>query len=194
MSHPDPQSDSLSSQLLPQLLDRVEHASPLQVLDVGLGRAETVDFFSERRCRLHFSSLYETLQKGQTLEEVSWSTLFRREMDYPAGTVFDLCLFWDFFNYLDDDALQAFSRALSPFTDQRTVGHGFAVRNSNTAIPGREYAIAGRDRFSIRPGRQSLAATHPRPQATLGRMLEKFSLGRSVLHRDGLLEVMLHGS
>lgn len=194
MNSPEPQRDSLPSQLLPQLLERLEEVSPLNVLDVGLGKPATVDFFSARRCRLHFSGLYEVLQNDRADEEISWREVFRREMQYPSDIRFDLCLFWDFFNYLDDEALRAFAETLAPFTGPKTVGHGFAVLNSDTVIPDREYSVLDRECFAIRPGRLTQPRTHPRPRSTLDRMLSGFTVGHSVLHRDGLLEMRLDGS
>jgi hypothetical protein len=192
----DPQT--LPSQLLASLIEQVEQNSPVLILDAGFGVSDTVAFFNEFRCQLFFSAFYELLPLNQDRdddadEEEAWFKIFQQNMNYPAGTRFDLCLFWDLFSYLNDAALRAFNRALAPFIDQRTAGHGFAMLNTAPHMPAREYGILNRNQLTIRSLNSLRAAPFPRSRTKVGEQLTSFTVGRGVLHQGGLMELMLKG-
>lgn len=202
-------TETLPSRLLPDILDRVTDTSPLMVLDVGMGVHETVEYFGHRRCRLHFSSFHDALESppavtsktkiGQIVDEAerqellfnAWRKKFSAMMKFQKGTTFDLCLFWDFFNYLDDLALKAFSDALSPYIGRHTQAHALILLKPDTHVLNREYGIMSRDQIAMRPGRLDNLGSYPRPQARLASMLKDFTVSHSVLRRDGLLEASL---
>ena len=135
----------MPTRLMPDLIDRLDKASPLMVLDVGFGVHETVEYFGDRRCRLHFAGLHETVSVppanklktpfGQMVDKAAqeeamhaaWLEKFQAAMNFEPGTCFDLCLFWDFCNYLDDMALKAFADALAPFVGPATLGHAYIL-------------------------------------------------------------------
>lgn len=205
-------TETLPSRLLPDILDRVANASPLMILDVGMGVHETVEHFGQQHCRLHFSSFHDALLSppvinfktkiGQIVDEAerqeqlinAWRRKFASLMDFQNRTVFDLCLFWDFFNYLDDPALKAFSDALSPYVGRHTVAHTLILLKPDTHVLNREYGILARDQIAMRPGDLGKLNSHPRPQARLASLLKDFSVSHSVLRRDGLLEASLKAS
>lgn len=193
---------SMKSQLIPRIIKQLEDSpGRLMILDCGYGVPETIAFFSDRLCRLHFGGFQElygaisdtdmTAAKDESEREAAWYAMFRKEMNYPVGTQFDLCLFWDMFSYLDNAALRAFTRALSPFVNTDTLGHAFAALSSNSPLPHRGYGLLDADQLSLRPGEAAGAKTYPRPQATLARELNNFKVGRSVLHQGSLLEMSL---
>ncbi len=198
----------LHTQLLGGLIDQVEECSPLLLLDVGYGVAETVAYFGERRCRLHFSGFYELLgpkklnselegAKGAKVEEVDleefWFGIFQKAMDYPPDTRFDLCLFWDFFSYLDTEALNGFVRALSPYVNKDTLAHCFAVSNTTTVIPEREYGVLNRDQLIFRPPGLRRPRMIPRSRSKLAEQLNILDVKHSVLHQGGMLELTFKG-
>lgn len=203
------ETEILPSRLLPDILDRVASASPLMVLDVGMAVHETVEYFGQQRCRLHFSSFHDALlsplvlthkakidqivDEAERQEQVidAWRKRFTTMMNFQKGTVFDLCLFWDFFSYLDDPALKAFSDALSPYLGRHTVAHTLIPLKTDTNVLNREYGIFARDQIAMRPGNLGALSSHPRPQARLASLLKDFSVNHSVLRRDGLLEASL---
>ncbi len=189
---------TLPSQLLASLIEQVEQSSPVLILDAGFGVSDTLTFFNEFRCQLFFSAFYELLPLSDDMaadadEEEVWFKFFQQKMNYPVGTRFDLCLFWDLFSYLNDAALRAFNRALAPYIDQRTAGHGFAMLNTAPHMPAREYGVLNRNQLTIRPLNAPRSAPFPRSRSKVGEQLTGFIVGRSVLHQGGLMELTLKG-
>ena len=188
---------TLPSQLLASLIEQVEQSNPVLILDAGFGVSDTLTFFNEFRCQLFFSAFYELLPldgMGENADdEEVWFKLFQQSMNFPAGTRFDLCLFWDLFSYLNDAALRAFNRALTPFIDQRTAAHGFAMLNTAHQMPAREYGILNRNQLTIRPLNSPRPIPFPRSRSKVAEQLAGFTVGRSVLHQSGLMELMLNG-
>ena len=180
------------------------------VLDVGFGVHETVAHFGNRRCKLHFCGLPDALQSPPTLPPPAqktgklvdeserqeklldaWRDRFRSLLDFPQDTRFDLCLFWDSFNYMDDLALKAFFEVLHPFIRKETLGHGLIQLKDDKQVTNREYGIQAQDQLTMRPGHHGALASYPRPQARVAAMLKGFAVSHGVLRRDGLLEVSL---
>ncbi|ALO45608.1 hypothetical protein [Pseudohongiella spirulinae] len=202
-------TEILPSRLMPDIIERLENRSPLMVLDVGMGVKETVSYFGSRRCRLHFSAFHEALFSppkikntqpvGQVIDKKAeeqslydaWLKTFQSAMSFEASTRFDVCLFWDFFNYLDDIPLAAFSEALRPFIKPETLAHAYLLLKPSPDVMNREYGIHSPGEISVRPGTYSALTSFPRPQARVTGMLKGFAVNHSVLRRDGLLEVSL---
>ncbi len=198
MTNAEAQSESLTSQLLPRLLDRSARQSPLRVLDVGMGQPETVSFFGDRRCHLCFAGLHETLAELADADvppanASQWRDYLENRIAWLGREPFDLCLFWDIFNFLDNSALQALDEVLGKRITEHTVGHGLVLLNSDTTLPAHEYAIAGNDRLALKKRRVPVPRVHPCTQSRLGAALGRFRVGRSVLHRHGLMELTLDG-
>lgn len=192
--------ESLSSQVMPQILADVEHAVPLVVLDIGFGMPETVAYFNEteRHCWLHFIGLQELLEReaslpGEERGEETWHRLFSEVLEKLQEQRFDLLLFWDFFNYLDESAVYAFNRALAPYVDRHSRGHGFLAPNINTSVPGRHYSLQGEDSIIMRPAQPVGPQVWQRPHGRLNNLLETMAIGHSVLRHGGLLEFSVKG-
>lgn len=201
--------ETLPTRLMPDLLDRKADVSPLMVFDMGFGVHETIEYFGDRHCRLHFAGIPEALNVppsirfktpfGQMVNKAeqdeamqnAWLERFQSFMKFEPGTRFDLCLFWDFFNYLDDLALKALDDALSPYIGPQTLGHAYVLLKPESNVLNRQYGILTRDQISVRPGSHGNLASFPRPQARMTSMMKGFAVNHSVLRRDGLLEVAL---
>jgi hypothetical protein len=185
------------SQLLATLIEQVEQTRPLQILDAGFGVPETLGFFGQFRCQLYFSAFYDLLQMAHESadpesEEV-WFRVFQQRMNYPEGTCFDLCLFWDLLSYLNDVAVRAFNRALAPYIDQHTSGHSFALLNTAPYMPAKEYGVATRTQVIARPLDSPRSTPYPRSRSRVAEQFSGFAIGRSVLHQSGLMEFTLKG-
>jgi hypothetical protein len=115
-------------------------------------------------------------------------------MGFLKGTHFDLCLFWDFLNYLDDKALRAFNTAIRPFLHKSTRAHAFTVRTLNTTFSNQQYGIEQAHMFSIRPRMGKQARTTPHTQAILVNLLSNFDIDQGMLLPDGRLEVLMTAS
>lgn len=189
-----PDMERQQSLLFPALFKKLDTGERLKVLDIGPAHNETIHFFSAVRCRLHFAGMYAeplTLEGpgDRTREELVDE--FTRLLAVPGGTKFDLCLLWDYPNYLDDESLQAFDEALRPYLHSRTLAHAFAVRSSGTTITNQWYGIDQSHLFTRRPPRVRQPAFHPHSQAILINLLTSFSIERGMLLPDGRLEVAM---
>ena len=203
-------AETLPSRLMPDIQHRLADVSPLMVLDIGFGVQETVAYFGNRRCKLHFCGLPDALlsppvipvptqKTGKLVDESvrqenllnAWRERFRNVLNFPEATRFDLCLFWDAFNYMDDLALKAFFEVLHPFIHKQTLGHGLIQLKEDRQVSNREYGIQAQDELVMRTGYHGTLGSHPRPQARVASLLKGFAVSHGVLRRDGLLEVSL---
>lgn len=203
---------ALQTRLVPDLLEQLAGQPRLMVFDVGLGVHETIEFFGNRCCRLHFSALHDNLLVPPVIRSKAafgqladpgeqdaalyqaWLERFQAAMQFEPGTRFDLCLFWDFLNYLDDQALKAFADALAPYIDPKTLGHAYILLKSDADVLNREYGIKSTDLISVKPAQFGNLAHYARPQARVTSMMKGFVVKHSVLRRDGLLEAALKGA
>lgn len=207
-----PVLETLPTRLMPDLLERLQDASPLMVFDPGYAVHETVEYFGNRRCRLHFSGLHELLgdppaivsdipfgqlaDKARQDEELylAWRARFKPALQFAPGTRFDLCLFWDIFNYLDDMALKAFMDVLAPYVGTGTFAHAYILLKPEPGVLNREYGILEREQICARQAYHGHLPSFPRPQARVTSLLKGLTVNHSVLRRDGLLEVALKSS
>jgi len=189
--------------LLPLIFESLDDSSgPLSVLDVGGGVAETLAFFSQYRCRLHFADLFDEPALRWIPEENAvdhFAAVFDDLLDFPADTRFDVCLLWDFLNYLPVPALTGFSRALRPYLQRGTLGHGFGAFKA--AAPGVAwaapelglcYGVLDRDALIVRPRRDGGgAAAHPHSRTVLAEAFACFEIVRGTLLQEGAMELLL---
>lgn len=192
-----PDMERQQSLLFPSMFKKLDTSGRLKVLDIGPAHNETIHFFSQVRCRLHFAGMYSEALTLEGRGERSRKELvkeFTRLLAVPKETRFDLCLLWDYPNYLDDESLQAFDEALRPYLHARTMAHGFAVRTSNTTITNQWYGIDQAHLFTRRPPRVRQPQFYPHSQAILINLLTGFSIDRGMLLPDGRLEVSMRAT
>ena len=183
--------------LFPSLVKRLAQDRRLSILEIGPALPETLEFFSRYKCRLHFAAMYTDpvlqMQKGE-FTEAELAAHFTETFGFQKGTRFDLCLFWDFLNYLDDKALRAFNIAIRPYLHKTTRAHAFTVRTLNTSFPNQQYGIDQAHMFSIRPRPGAQPRTTPHTQAILVNLLSCFDIDQGMLLPDGRLEVLMSAS
>jgi hypothetical protein len=182
------QPSKLMASVIPEPLEE----SRLTVLHIGNAQPETVDFFSKYRCRLHFVDLFAELpihDRDDSLPPLAEQ--FDTWFCFPKGTQFDLCLFWDVFNYLDDEAMRALQVALRPYLGVKTRAHAFAVHNLKSPRNEKCYSLKSLDVLGEKPRTQPLAGYAPHNQGQLKALLTDFDLVRNVLLSDGRLEMAL---
>ena len=185
------------SLLFPTLVKRIDADRRLSVLEIGPALPETVEFFSQFKCRLHFAAMYTDpvlqMQSGD-FSEADLADHLKQSFGFQRGTRFDLCLFWDFLNYLDDKALRAFNTAIQPYLHKTTRAHAFTVRTLDTSFSNQQYGIEQAHMFSIRPRKDMRARKFPHTQAILVNMLSSFDVDQGMLLPDGRLEVLMTAS
>ncbi len=190
-----PKPSSQASTLLPYLFEYIDKERLVTVFHVGPALSDTVDFFSTYRCKLHFIDLFSELPLVNTTDEApDLVQRFENLLPFPAHTRFDICLFWDLFNYLDAPAVRAFFSVLIPHLKERTLAHAFSAHNPKTAQSNYHYGIAQVDALSCRSRRHALPGYAPHTQRELKDLLHCFRQERSVLLPDGRLELLLQAN
>ncbi|MCK9564323.1 MAG: hypothetical protein M0R02_16535 [Bacteroidales bacterium] len=194
--------ETLGTQLLGEVLDSFapDERHPLRILDLGPACGATVAFFSRYRCTLRFADLAPAQlcfrhdaddERGQ---REAWIEHLRPQLDLPANSRFDLCLFWDLLNHLDEEGVRALGALLSPHLHSASCGHGFAVHNRGAVLHHRSYGILDTGQLMITGQDSALRLRHPHPQSALNSLLGCLTVKRSVLRSDGRLEMSLsHG-
>jgi hypothetical protein len=165
----------------------------LSVLEIGTALPETVDFFAQFKCRLHFVDLFGEpfVRNQQDLSETELRHGFEEHLRFAAGTKIDLCLFWDFLCYLDDPALRAFNSALRPWLHTGTRAHGFGVHHLAVRLENIRYGVEDRSTFCLRKRLGAQMGHHPHSQIEMHEMLNCFAFERGLLLPDGKLEMLL---
>jgi hypothetical protein len=188
-----PVASRLGSKLFASLFQALDASHRLTVLEIGSALPETVEFFSQFKCRLNFVDLYgEGFVRDQAdLSEAELRHAFEERLRLPAGTRLDLCLFWDFLTYLDDPALRAFNSALRPWLHAGTRAHGYGAHHLAVRLAHVRYGIHDRETLSVRERRGQQLRTHPHSQVEMQDMLDCFAFERGLLLPDGRLEMLL---
>ena len=182
------------SKLLPVLFEGLAVNRRLTILDVGCGVDDTIGFFSQFQSRLYFADLYDEDVVRNIAEDATEDELveqFTAALDLPDGTQFDICLFWDFFNYLDGPALRGFVEALRPYVHDDTRSHGFGMLNAKTVLNNNQYGIRHLDLLSYRRRDKPELLVYPHSQRELIQLLGNFLINKSRLMVDGRLEFVL---
>lgn len=189
-----PMSRTQQTLLFPSLFKRIDPDRRLSVLEIGQALPETIEFFSQYKCRLHFAGMYTEpvlqMQQGDCTEAELVEQI-KQSFGFSKNTRFDLCLFWDFLNYLDDKALRAFNTAIKPHLHKTTRAHAFTVRTLDTSFSNQQYGIEQSHMFSIRPRTGTQVRTFPHTQAILVNLLSSFDIDQGMLLPDGRLEVLM---
>jgi hypothetical protein len=185
-------TDTQPTTLLSSVFSQFEPEQRLAVLHIGSALPETVDFFSQFRSKLYFVDVFSELPL--TADEAtgpSYRVQFDKLLQLPPGTRFDLCLFWDLFNYLDGAAVSALLDVLQPYLNPGCLAHGFGVYNLKSPQASQSYGIAAADSLNVRARPQPLPAYRPHAQSKLQSLLNCFNFDRSVLLADSRLELLL---
>ncbi len=180
------------SKLLPSLFEHIDEEQRLTVFHAGPALPETVDFFSRYRCKLHFVDLFAELPIVANEEaNPSLGQQFGDLLQLSPETHFDICLFWDLFNFLSSDAISAFLKELRPYLRAGCLAHGFSVHNLKTAQSNQLYGIREIDTLRLRSRQTTLPGYAPHNQSQLKSLLSGFTFERSVLLPDSRLELLL---
>ena len=174
------------------MFEHIDETQRFTVLHIGPALQETVDFFSGYRCKLHFVDVFSELPLAVNEDSgPSLAQLFGDILQLPPDTQFDLCLFWDLFNFLDTAAIAAFLSLLRPCLKPTSLGHAFSVHNLNTPQGSQLYGIKQKDTLSLRNRQARLPGYAPHSQSQLKQALTCFRFERSVLLPDSRLELVL---
>ena len=182
----------LRCNLLASLLDDLDEERKLTVFDAGSATPETVEFFSNYKCRLHFSDLFSREALGCLEGELTEAELldhFQELLSFPTSTSFDLCLLWDVLNYLNEPALNAFTKILSRYLNSDTRIHGFATLKPSTPFPNQVFSLAKINTLKLKTRSAAQFPYYLHSQLTLNNTLSGMKVGKATLLANGLLEI-----
>jgi hypothetical protein len=184
-----------SSRLFPSLFQKVDSKKRISVFEAGPATSETIRFLGQFKSRIHVADLFseDLVRKRQSeMSEKEMKIEFQNLLNFKVGTLVDVCLFWDFLNYLSPMALRAFGSALRPYVHKGTRAHGFTVLNVETPLRNQQYGIASPDTLCVRPCKQAQLNYYPHSHEELNNSLACFDIGRGWLLPDGRLEILLN--
>jgi hypothetical protein len=182
-----------TSKLLPALFEPFDEEQRVSVLHIGPALSETVNFFSDYRCKLHFVDVFAELPVvAQQDPAPDLQQHFHELLGFPPDARFDICLLWDLFNFLDAEAITAFQAVLQPHLRKNSRAHAFSVHNPRThPYSSHLYSIRDVHSLALRERTSKLPGYAPYSQRQLKEVLHCFSLERSVLLPDSRLELLL---
>jgi hypothetical protein len=181
-----------TSKLLPSLFEQFDEGQQVTVFHVGAALPETVDFFCGFRCKLHFIDIFSELPivtDEDTTPDLQHQ--FQNLLQFPPDTLFDICLFWDLFNFLNTEAIIALLNVLYPHLKESSLAHAFSVHNTKNKKVNQLYGIRQLDTLTVKDRRAELPGYAPHSQRRLKELLHCFTLERSVLLPDSRLELLL---
>ena len=181
-----------TTQLLPMVLERLGVERRFSVFDAGPATAQTVEFFSQFKCRLHFADLYDdaVVAEQNDLSNEELTARFTELLNF-ADEPFDLCLLWDVPNYLTPAALRALGDALRPFIHRQTVAHGFCAFKETQPFTPKRYSIRTADCFGVEPRPNADPPKYPVTQNSLVAALPFLTVVRGTLLTDTRVELFL---
>ena len=178
------QRSELVSRLLPQIFRDIDPCRRLTVLDVGPGGAGSIRFFGGFRCHVVFADLFDDLGEGEPGMAAA-GRLFQDMGDVR----YDICLFWDFLNYLSADDLREFGRALRKHLHSGSRGHAFAAFTTVADLTGLRFEL--RDASHVRVLSERGPTPYRHTNKVIGRVLWPLSVSRAVLLEHNRQELLL---
>ena len=191
----------LHSNLASLLFERVQTDKQLVVLDIGLARPTTVELFTNFKCKLIFVDLFsqdllsdscpDDYESDHQPTHQQLVEQFTAVLNLDPQTKIDICLFWDFFNYLDGTLLKAFMDALHPYVGDNTCGYGLGVLNGRCQLPNYQYGIKNLDKLHQYRNGEEQKPVYPHSRRDLNNLLGYFDIDKSRLMPDGRVEYFL---
>lgn len=194
-------SETVSSRLLPLIMEQLEPRQRLHVLDLGSGSQSTLNFFAGRNAAIHFVDLFScelVLNPAETLNTAAACDQIIEYLRLPEGLVFDVCMFWDALHYLPLPALEGLSRALAPHLSAASLGYGFGSLHSGARAeePGWQPEQQG-CRYGIEDGAHLKLTRidrqgryHAHTQQQLDEFFPALSIQKATLLQEGRLELL----
>ena len=110
------------------LVERIDPARRLVVLDLGAAQHRTIALFGRFRCRLdivHLAEGLDALNADQTAGELEATV--ERLLPKPRGEPLDLMLCWDLLNYLSRPSFMAVMAGIARRARRGALAHGLIV-------------------------------------------------------------------
>ena len=177
---------------LPAILTTLSRGHKLNVLDLGPAIGGNVERLSEFGCKLFIEDLFASKAATPAGEGMLSADFFAQFLSPPEGTLFDIVLAWDLFNYLDHRELVHLADRLRRFC--RPGSLIFALISIHKTIPAQpiRFRFHGDDADQlIYEKRTQVERPGPRfASGELNDILRGFRVDRSFLLRHGIQEYL----
>ncbi len=192
---------TVTSRLLPLLLEQLESRDRIHVLDLGSGSQSTLNFFAGRNAAIHFVDLFSCELVVNPPEVLNTAEACEQLVEYlrlPDDLTFDVCMFWDALHYLSLAALEGLSRALAPHLGPRSLGYGFGSLHSGARAEepgwqpenaGCRYGIEDESHLKLTPTERE-GRYHAHTQQQLDEFFPALSIQKATLLQEGRLELL----
>ena len=186
-------ADVSTSHLLPTLFDDFDSSDEsIAVLDVGAGSPGTLDFFAQFRCRVFFLDLFDleiAQPANDTVSEKHAFETFSSVLRDYHGTLFNICLFWDFLNRLDAAVMRGFSNALRPYLYSESKGYGVCHLLNDEQKKNTTYRLRDMTQLEVLPSQT--ATTNPWSHSEFTEQFDCFRIVQDNVSTQGRLEFLM---
>ena len=184
----------VETELLAWVFAGMDAPGRINVLDVGPAMPRTIELLNAKRCRMHIADLFDStiIEQQHHLDQDALTKRFAEAL-WMVDEPLQVCLLWDFPNYLTPTALEALNRALSPWVTDCTRAHAFCAVKRSAPLMQHQYDIVSANEVVQTAAPERPPAKYPHPWRRLIRALDVFDVARGALRAGGLVEVILQG-
>ena len=181
------------TRLMDWVFEPFSEGSKANVLHLGKPLPETVNTFTNYRCKIHVADAYSKLPflLTNSSSQNSSSEFFREALELPPAARFNLCLFWDFLNFLDENLINYLASFLEPHLEKNCRAHAFSVYNVKSIPLQHHYGIADLTTISTRPREKNIDAPIPPTLKMLQDNFHCFKVDKSIMLADNRIEISM---
>jgi hypothetical protein len=173
------------------LLDSVRSDRSYSILDLGPALEANVRFWSQFSCRLHIQDFYRGYREWKAAaapQAGSAEARFSLLLPFAEGTVFDIILAWDIFNYFDLRELKALVQRLSRWCRPGTRFFALISSVPNISASPMIFRIINREKlFCETPTPHTRPCPRHEPRDII-KLMVPFQVSSSFLMRQGIRE------
>lgn len=160
------------------------------VLDLGTARGSTIAFFGRFRSRLIVADVATAVDELNRAKDTAEAARRLDDLMPPYGTdPIDLVLCWDVLNFLAPPAVTALMQRIGSGLRRGAAAHAFmSYSATHTPIEPGSYVVRGDGDVSGRIAAEASRTPLGYTTAQLQRMMNRYTVVRSVLLRQGLQE------
>lgn len=188
-----PSSGAFQARLLESALQSLLDGRRLVLLDLGLPRKSTVEFFNGFRCRLGIAGLTPALSGLDVETDPARRQRYLQQL-LPIKTFggADLVLCWDLLNYLRPPAIEALMDYIGGLMPAGGLLHAFVAYGPSSLPNPPQPLVLRSDGWVERSGSTS-PGTRPSPRYATGelqRVMPGYEVERAMLLRNGTQEYL----
>ena len=176
---------------LKALLDTLQDNRTYSILDLGPALENNVRFWSQFSCRLHIQDFYRSYQEWKAAlkpEEECKETAFSELLQFSDGTVFDVILVWDLFNYFDLRQLAELVKRLNRWCRPGTRVFVMISILPTISVSPAMFRILNREQMIHEiPTQETRPSLRHQPRDIV-KLMEQFTVSCSFLLRHGIQE------